>query len=211
MNIEIFSARLAESLSVLPGPGAQERMAPEHRLPHTQWERYYPHARLSGVLILFFPFEATIRTVLIQRPEYPGVHGGQIAFPGGRKEDTDKSLIETALREAHEEVGVQPSTVRVLGKLSELYVPPSNFLITPVVATTEIRPGFVIEKNEVAGILEPSVHELLDEKAIGEKQIRVRDDISIKAPYYDIQGQTVWGATAMIISELNEALKKMQV
>lgn len=205
-----FAERLQLQLQHLPGHAAQEKMAPEHRLPHAQWEHYFPNAKKGGVLILFYPVETRIHTVLIQRPVYEGVHSGQVAFPGGAREKTDATMIETALREAEEEVGAKRNLIEVIGQLTELYIPPSNFLITPVVGFSAQRPDFMLETNEVAGIIEPTVAELLDENAVGVKKIKVRSDISIDAPYYDIQGHTVWGATAMIISELNVLLKQMR-
>lgn len=204
-----FAKNLKAQMQRLPGHTAQERMAPEHRLPHAQWERYFANAKKGGVLILFYPVDTQIRTVLIQRPQYEGVHSGQVAFPGGAKEDKDVTMIATALREAEEEVGVQKNFVEVIGQLTELYIPPSNFLITPVVGFAQQRPEFVLQTNEVAGIIEPTLHELLDEKAVGIKKINVRPDIAIDAPYYDIRGRTVWGATAMMISELNEILRRV--
>jgi 8-oxo-dGTP pyrophosphatase MutT (NUDIX family) len=208
-RITVFAEALREHLKSLPGHAAQEKMAPEHRLPHEQWQRYFANARLSGVLILFYPLRESIHTVLIQRPSYEGIHSGQVGFPGGQKEESDQNLIVTALREAREEVGVPLQSVTVLGQLTELYVPPSNFLITPVVAYAKERPRFILDKKEVVEIIEPEVNELLNDKAIGVKSIKVRSDISIQAPYYDIQGRTVWGATAMMISELNELLRKI--
>ena len=206
-----FALNLRANLKVLPGHSAQEKMAPEHRLPHEQWERYYPNAKLSGVLILFYPFQSGIHTVLIQRPDYNGVHSRQVGFPGGQKEEADQDIIYTAMREANEEVGVDLKSVTTLGTLTELYVPPSNFLITPVVAYSTDRPQFVLDKKEVVEIIEPEIKELLNEKAIGVKSIKVGPEISIEAPYYNIHGRTVWGATAMIISELNEVIRTMKI
>ncbi len=207
--ITTFAEKLAENLNDLPGCIVQERMAPQHRPSSRDCEKYYATARLGGVLILFYPHDGLIRTVMIQRPTYPGVHSGQVAFPGGQMENTDINLTATAVREAHEEVGIDSNAITVLGPLTRLYIPPSNFLITPVVAYAMQRPDFVLEKGEVAGILEPSVPELIDEKAVGVKQVKVTSDLSIEAPYYDIQSRTVWGATAMMIAELNEILKRV--
>ncbi|GIV33589.1 MAG: coenzyme A pyrophosphatase [Chitinophagales bacterium] len=207
--IRQFAEKLGDSLKHLPGHTVQERMAPPHRLPSKEWEKYYERARLGGVLILFYPDQETIRTVMIQRPEYVGVHSGQVAFPGGQMERSDRDLIDTALREAHEEVGVDLSSIHVLGSLTRLYIPPSNFLITPVVAYSANHPMFKPDKNEVAALIEPSVEELLDEKAAGIKPIRVMQEFSIQAPCYTICNRTVWGATAMIIAELNEILKRV--
>jgi len=209
MLIKDFAERLNDELKTLPGHAVQEKMAAEHRLPHEHWKRYYATARLSGVLILFYPIDTGIHTVLIQRPTYDGVHSGQVAFPGGRKEEQDKDIIATALREAHEEIGIDMRLTQVLGRLTDLYVPPSNFLISPVVGYSFQRPRFVLDKNEVEAIIEPQITELTDEKATGVKSISIRQGVSIKAPYYNIQGRTVWGATAMIISELNEVIRRI--
>lgn len=204
-----FPERLQEALKDLPGHTAQELMAPEHRLPHAQWESYFPRARKGAVLALFYPIEAAIHLALIQRPTYDGVHSGQVAFPGGGKEDFDLSMLETALRETEEEVGVPRERIQLLGQLTELYIPPSNFLITPVVGYTPQRPEFKIDVNEVVEMIEPSVDELLDKTMISTKKIKVRQDISIDAPYFNIRGRVVWGATAMMISELNEVLRRI--
>lgn len=208
-TIENFADKLKGSMKAMPGHAAQERMAPEHRLPHTEWERYFAHAKKGGVLILFYPDTKGIHTVLIQRPQYNGVHSGQVCFPGGAKEEADRALTDTALREAEEEVGVSRTLVHLIGSLTELYIPPSNFLITPVVGFAEQRPSFNLDTKEVVEIIEPSLAELLDEKIVGIQKINVRPDIAIDAPYYDIQGRVVWGATAMMISELNELVRRI--
>lgn len=184
-------------------------MAPEHRLPHAQWESYLPRARKGAVLALFYPIQSNIHLTLIQRPTYDGVHSGQVAFPGGAKEEFDATLLETALRETEEEVGVPRHVIEVLGQLTELYIPPSNFLITPVVGYTPQQPEFKLDLNEVVEVIEPSLEEILDRTIIGVKKIKVRSDISIDAPHFNIQGRTVWGATAMMISELNEVLRRI--
>ena len=209
MSFQKFIQNLNNQLKhPLPGHSAQEKMAPEHRLPHHEWELYYPNARKGGVLILFYPHGETVKTVLIQRPSYEGVHSGQVAFPGGAMEDVDNTLIDTAIREAQEEVGINPQKIEVIGELTQLYIPPSNFLISPVISYTQERPSFVLEEAEVEEIIEVGVHEIMDEEIIQTKNIRVAKDISIEAPYYEIHGRVVWGATAMMISELNEILRK---
>ena len=209
MSFTSFIHKLNRELrQPLPGHAAQERMAPEYRMPHSEWERYYPNARQGGVLILFYPDQEMVKTVLIQRPSYQGVHSGQVAFPGGAKEEVDTTLVDTAVREAEEEVGINPDKIEVLGLLTQLYIPPSNFLISPVVSCALEKPAFVLDENEVDEILEVSLHELLDDRIVQTKDIQVTNEISIEAPYYEVQGRVVWGATAMMISELNELLRK---
>ncbi len=209
MNFSDFLNRLANQFELpLPGHAAQYKMAPDLRMPASEWERYYPNARKGSVLILFYPENSSIHTVLIQRPTYDGVHSGQVAFPGGEQEAVDADFKDTALREAQEEVGIEKHQVRIVGRLTELYVPPSNFLITPVVGYATTRPNFRLNFQEVVELIEPALEELLDEKACERKSIFIRDNITIEAPCLNLRGKTVWGATAMIISELNEILGK---
>ena len=207
ISISQFSEKLKQQLKYLPGHEAQYKMATENRLPHKEWERYYADAKKGGVLILFYPHRSAIHTVLIQRPKYDGVHSGQVGFPGGAREKGDATMIDTALREAEEEIGVSRKKISVLGQLTELYIPPSNFLITPVIGYAPERPAFEIDKREVVELIEPSVNELMDESTRGVKQIHIRGSITIQAPTFNIQGRAVWGATAMMISELNEVLR----
>lgn len=157
--------------------------------------------RRSAVLILFYPYRDKIWAPLILRPKYDGVHAGQMAFPGGRYEKTDEHLIRTALREAQEEIGIKASDVHVLGQLTELFIPPSNFFVLPVVGKLPYKPDFYPDPREVEAVLEVSLDELMDENIVGDTQLEVRG-VTIETPFYDIQGHKVWGATAMMISEL---------
>ncbi|CAN5285307.1 CoA pyrophosphatase [soil metagenome] len=193
----------------LPGWAAQSQMAPEGRLKPVDWEQYYPNARLGAVLILFYPLKETVHTVLIQRPTYEGVHSAQIAFPGGKKEDDDKDLIQTALREAWEEVGIRPEQVEVIRPLSNLYIPPSNFLVTPVIGISYERPDFVPQISEVEAILETELKLLADPSIAAMRRIKVRD-MELDSPSFDLGGRIIWGATAMMISELNEVLRGVE-
>ncbi len=193
----------------LPGWAAQANMAPPQRLKPETWAEYYKNARLGAVLILFYPHNDAVHTVLIQRPTYEGVHSAQIAFPGGKKEDEDKDLIQTALREAWEEVGVRPEQVEVIRPLSELYIPPSNFLVTPVIGISYERPEFVPQLTEVEAILETDLKLLADPSIAAMRRIKVRD-MELDSPSFDLGGPIIWGATAMMISELNEVLKRVE-
>jgi len=163
---------------------------------------------LSSVLILIYPDKDILKTVFILRQTYDGVHSGQVSFPGGRKEDSDDSLIDTALRESNEEVNIDPEKVQVLGVLSEMYIPPSNYLVLPVVGYQDSPPDFIPEKSEVAEIIETNLSFLFDQNLVKETLLDVRG-YKIQAPYYDVDGHIVWGATAMILSELKEVIESI--
>ncbi|CAN5564047.1 CoA pyrophosphatase [soil metagenome] len=199
-----FVSQLESRLSqVLPGEDAQFSMAPNarKRLSEIPKENYNP--KRSAVLILLFPHQDSIHTVLIQRHEYDGVHSGQIAFPGGKFEEEDVELKQTALRETAEEIGVNPANINVIGSLTDIYISPSNFLVKPFIGIINERPTFVLDTREVQKLISVDLFYLNDKTIIGEKSIVHSGGLKIKTPYYEIEGLTIWGATAMIISELN--------
>lgn len=183
----------------LPGEIAHRKMAAasRYRLGVKPNER----TRRSAVLICFYPYQNAIFLPLILRPQYDGVHAGQMAFPGGRMERIDENLTRTALRETQEEVGIRVSDVKVLGLLTELFIPPSNFYVQPVVGVLHYRPDFYPDPREVEAVVEVELTTLLDETIVGDSQVEVRG-MTVDAPYYQIQDYRVWGATAMMISEL---------
>ncbi|WP_460948073.1 NUDIX hydrolase [Spirosoma daeguense] len=183
----------------LPGERAHHKMASSNR--YKLGIKPNERTRRSAVLICFYPYQHSVYLPLILRPQYDGVHAGQMAFPGGRMERFDENLTRTALREAQEEVGIRVSDVKVLGLLTELFIPPSNFYVQPVVGVLPYRPDFYPDPREVEAVVEVDLHTLLDETIVGDTQIEVRGAL-IDAPFYQIQGQRVWGATAMMISEL---------
>lgn len=195
-----FTESLAAKLkNPLPGEAAHQRMVSQSRLrlSATPNER----TRKSAILILFYPYQEEIYFPLILRPAYDGVHAGQMAFPGGRFERTDENLIRTALREAQEEIGLRLTDVEVLGVLSELFIPASNFFVLPVVASMPYRPEFYPDPREVEKVFEVRLQEIMDKSIIGESEIQVRG-VTIQAPHYMVQNYKIWGATAMMISEL---------
>lgn len=185
--------------SPLPGERAHERMLAlsNARLAIKPNEK----TRKSAVLILFYPYQGEVYLPLILRPAYDGVHSGQMAFPGGRYEPTDEDLIRTAKREAQEEIGLRITDVKVVGVLSELFIPPSNFFVLPVVAYLPYRPDFYPDPHEVEKVIEVSLKEIEDKSIVGSSTIEIRGK-AIMAPHYLIQNHKVWGATAMMISEL---------
>ncbi len=146
----------------LPGRSAQYNLAPQPRPGAEVEDSPSPTARKSSVLILFYPYADTVYFPLILRPTYPGVHSGQVGLPGGGFEEGDSNLIDTALREAQEEIGIDPTNVTILGLLSTLYVRPSNNLVLPVVGWSVERPTFLPDAREVALLIEASLLEFLD-------------------------------------------------
>lgn len=205
---QTFISRLESALSGnLPGREAQFRMANRNKVKRMQDINTPPNAGKASILILFYPSGTNTRIVFMKRSEYDGVHSGQISFPGGRKEQSDRDDVHTALRESHEEIGVPEESVKVLGKLTKLYIPPSNFLVTPVVGCTKNRPDFVPDPNEVAEIIEVDVETLLSEKIMKNTQIQVGAGFQITAPAFCPYDYVIWGATAMILSELLVLIK----
>ena len=193
----------------LPGQPAQYAMAPRPRPGAEFYDTPRADSRRGGVLALFYPHEGAVYLPLILRPTYPGVHSGQVGFPGGGAEEMDTDLAATALRETYEEIGVHPSEITVLGQLTPLYVFASNYIVQPTVAWIDYRPDFHPDPFEVAQLLEAPLLTLLD-PASRRTETRTLRGQPIDVPYFAVAGQTVWGATAMMLSELL-ALPSMQL
>ena len=204
--IGILSDRLT---GPLPGRSAQLKMSSLKRIRELMRFATPDDARQSSVLILLYPYCGTTGLVLMQRPDYRGVHGGQISLPGGKREDTDESLVFTALREAREEIGVDPARIQIIGQLTEMYIPPSNFLVTPVVGFQHHRPEFTPDPKEVAGIIEITLDDLLDNRNLKRTKMKLSIGLTMQVPTFTIGTTVIWGATAMILSELREILQEV--
>lgn len=159
--------------------------------------------RRGGVLVLLYPDDqgGELTVVLTRRTDNMANHRGQISFPGGSVDPADASTAHTALREACEEIGVCASDVRLLGELTPLYIPPSNFRIYPHVAYAARRPLFNPQPTEVAELLEAPLRHFMDDRAVGEEQ-RIVMGQPMRIPYFLVHGHKVWGATAMVLAEL---------
>ncbi len=165
--------------------------------------------RPGAVLLLLYPdSDGTIRFPLIKRPTYTGTHSGQVSFPGGKAEAGENS-IQTALREAQEEIGVPTTDVTVLGVMSDFFVIPSNFMVTPVVGFVRSRPQFIPDKIEVVRVLEGDVRSLLPSEAIKVSEIIVANNYQLRAPHFLIDNEIVWGATAMMLNEFRLILSEL--
>lgn len=185
----------------LPGLDAQLQLA------HGTRKGLYGHpsdARKAAVLALFFPKENDWHLALIQRTAHEkDHHAGQISFPGGRHEVGDPDFRYTALRETEEEIGVEASKIRILGDLSSLYIPVSNFLVHPFVGYVDFAPAFQPEPSEVAQVLELPFSEFLADQAIGKTTLELPNRMKIKdVPHFNVKNHIIWGATAMMLSEL---------
>lgn len=185
----------------LPGLAAQVRMAPNPRPLAPPMPAVEP--RRGGVLVLLYPDdeEGELTLVLTRRTDNMANHRGQISFPGGSVDPDDASTAHTALREACEEIGVCTNDVRLLGELTPLYIPPSNFRIYPHVAYVARRPQFKPQPDEVAELLEAPLRHFMDDRAVGEEQRMVMGQ-PMRIPYFLVHGHKVWGATAMVLAEL---------
>jgi len=192
----LLRERLAKTL---PGIDAQKRFAPE-MLKHAWRTGQIPtESRLAAALLLLYPHQDGPAVALTVRASGLTRHPGQISLPGGAT-DPGETLTEAALREAAEEIGVVPSTVRVLGELTPVHVLVSGFTLHPIVGVTDRRPDFTLAPGEVDEVLEVSLDHLRDASRI-RQGTRIREGVAVEYPYFDLLGHQVWGATAMVLGE----------
>lgn len=196
----------------LPGEDAHRKLAPLMRreeLARLDVDKLNPQH--AGVMAVFYPGSMGItQLVLILRKTYKGVHSNQVGFPGGRLEETDRDLMETALRETEEEVGIPRHEIEVIKKLSRLYIPPSNFWVQPYLGIMHKLPQLVPQEEEVAAILEVSLADFLDDQNQITENLSTSYANNIEVPAYRLNGHVVWGATGMMLSEIREMLLKIQ-
>lgn len=188
----------------LPGEAAQLKMAPSIRKPTREYN--LKSAQKSSIMILLCKKKGSLQIPFILRKKGRNIHSGQVSFPGGKKEHSDKDLIETAIRETHEEIGVLVARKNVLGTMTDLYIPPSNFLVTPVIAYIKDSPKFNLSISEVEAAFYIDFF-LFKNISLQKTEVISTPYGKIKAPGYYLDPHFIWGATAMIISELVEMLK----
>jgi 8-oxo-dGTP pyrophosphatase MutT (NUDIX family) len=209
MNFEDWIDKLTRRLAQpLPGPSAHNAMRAtfigevkptfEHKLP----------PKPGSVLVLLYPHQQAIKFPLTLRADYLGAHSGQVSLPGGKAEPGE-NYRETALRECEEEIGVKKSDVEVIGRLSDFFVMPSNFMVVPVVGICRTRPEFKADPVEVVKILQGDVADLLRPDAIRQKEILAAKQFRMLAPHFEIDGEVVWGATAMMLNEFRTILLEL--
>lgn len=205
----IFLDALKESISKeLPGPQFQNEMSPisnneRYRIP-------LPNHKTACVCTLIHPKNDTLYTTYIKRASiHPkDKHAGQIGFPGGKLEEDDDSLAMCALRETEEEIGINKSSLEIIGSLTPLYVYASNFMVYPFVAFSNEINDYILQESEVAGYYEVPLTHLIDPKSKAKKKLQLASGLELEAPGYIIEDQFLWGATAMITSELEEIIKR---
>jgi len=205
MNLPILVDKLTERLKLpLPGSVAHE---PMRARPAVRFHHQLP-PKPGSVLILLYEDEGKIKFPLTKRPDYLGVHGGQISLPGGKREN-DENEIQNALRETQEEIGVPSTEIKVIGRLSDFFVIPSNYIITPVVGYHSSKPKFIPQESEVVKIINGDLNELIKDNAVQEKEILAAKNFPMTAPYFSIENETVWGATAMMLNEFRMIVREM--
>ncbi len=212
MQFQYFEKQIVKVTKLeLPGEATQLKMAPIERLLELKKvAREKQTAKKAGVMALFYPsqnFETHL--ILILRKTYKGVHSAQVGFPGGKLEPGDTSLKEAALRETEEEVGVPSQTISVLKELTEIYIPPSNFFVQPYLGITSIPPQFIPQENEVEALIEVPLTHFMDDKILISKKLSTSYATNINVPAFMLNGHVVWGATAMMLSEVRELLKQL--
>lgn len=193
-NFDAFQAQMGMS------PAGRERMLPSSDKPPRQ----------SAVLVLIYPkYDTGLNILLTKRTATLRGHSGQVSFPGGSVDDTDTSLEHTALRETCEEVGIcEQDRIQILGRLCQLWIPPSNFDVHPIVASMPSTPHMTLSPDEVASVLHLPLSDLVHDNTKKTTQMTFRN-MQIDVPYYDVDAQVVWGATAGILSELELRLKQV--
>ena len=196
---DVLPGRLSQTL---PGINAHLTMAPASRTDPDQLIIQGKPCRSAGVMALLFPYsDGAPGLILTKRREDLPEHAGQIAFPGGRQEN-EESLVQTALRETEEEIGLSPSRIQMLGPLSPLYINVSNYCVYPFVGLLDEIPSTLkLEENEVHSVLKISISQLAAPQTRRE-EIRTIRGQRLRVPYYAINNEVIWGATAMILAEL---------
>ena len=209
MQFQELKIRLSKLSNLpLPGAGAHEEMAPLERIQNLKKiDIAAKNPREAGVVGLFYPSQKNeAMLVLILRKTYKGVHSNQVGFPGGKREIFDQNIEATAIRETEEEIGVKRERITLVKKMTRVYIPPSNFWVQPFMAYTDNTPLFVPEEAEVEAILEIKVVDFLAKKSIGLQKITTSYAADLDVPAYLLNDNVVWGATAMMLSEMKNML-----
>ncbi len=212
MNFDEFLLSISKIKNIpLPAQASQFKMSPPFRLELlNQQKEAIKNAKKAGVLALFYPnIQHQTTLVLILRKTYIGVHSAQVGFPGGKIETKDNSLESAALRETYEEIGVPVQQVEVLRQLTEVYIPPSNFYVQPFMGISKVTPKFIMQEDEVEAIIEVPLNHFFDELSVTTRKVSTSYKVDAEVPAFKLNGHVVWGATAMILSEIKDLLKPL--
>lgn len=211
MNFEAF-LKLVSKIEQLPLPGevSQLKMSPPFREDLIEHHKVLMKtSRKAGVMALFYPdVTAQTKLILILRKTYKGVHSGQVGFPGGKHEIEDANMKITALRETEEEVGVPIKNIKVIKTLTQLYIPPSNFTVHPFLGYATKTPNFVKQDSEVEDLIEVSLQDFINDNNVVNTYVTTSYSDKTEVPALKLSNFIVWGATAMMLSELKDLLKQ---
>ena len=192
----------------LPAEVSHIKMAPLERIEILKkFDIDIRKPKIAAVMMLFYPKNGITHLVLIVRNSYKGVHSAQIAFPGGKYEDHDEIFENTALRETHEEVGIHPSSMEIIKTFTPMFIPPSDFMVHPFLAICKEEIVFIPDTKEVANIIELPLTVFLSDTIITDAKLNTSYANDITVPAFKIEEHIVWGATAMMLSELKDVLK----
>lgn len=210
MNFEEFRSKINTIKSAsLGGVSDQLKLAPAIRKQFNQQFIDKKNAKKSAVLALFYPNgQNQTHFLLTQRASYNGTHSAQISFPGGKKDELDINLETTAKRETHEEVGIALDDPTIIKQMTNTYIPPSNFLVTPFIGYVDYTPKFLLN-HEVEKVIEVKLIDLLDDHNLTSRNMTTSYMANIDVPCFILNDQIVWGATAMILSEIKSMLKSI--
>lgn len=208
MEFNYFKSNILKlSNTPIGGLTAQFKLAPKLRLKYSKEIIDSKNPKKAAVLVLFYPNKNGETCFLLTlRASYNGTHSAQISFPGGKFDPADKSLKNTALREAHEEVGIRTNDISIIKQMTDVYIPPSNFLVSPFLGILPYMPIFTTN-HEVAEIINVSLAEFLDDAAVSSTILSTSYAENLSVPCFKLNNYTVWGATAMMLSEIKELLK----
>ncbi|WP_431136006.1 NUDIX hydrolase [Psychroserpens mesophilus] len=212
MNFNTFLKSVSKIKNLeLPGEASQIKMSPPYRLELMERNKMLMKtAKQAAVLALFYPDEHNeTHLILILRKTYKGVHSAQVGFPGGKVEQKDSDLQMTALRETYEEVGVPMDAVSVFKRMTPMYIPPSNFTVHPFFGITQRTPKFIKQDEEVEGLIEVALSHFLDETTVITTSVPTSYQRNVEVPAFKLNDHIVWGATAMILNEVKDLLKKV--
>ena len=208
MEINKVVEQLKKQIALqLPGIEAHRQMLPSGRKLDANYRELAVNYKQSAVLALLYPNQNSLHLLLTKRQEYVGAHSGQISFPGGKKEVHDSNLLETALRETKEETGISSNKIELIGALTPVYIPVSNFMVQPYLAFVNELPQLILNTREVRETIHVPIQLLMQEETRIQTKIIASSSMTLDVPAFYFDPHIIWGATAMMISEINELFK----
>jgi 8-oxo-dGTP pyrophosphatase MutT (NUDIX family) len=212
IKLSILAEQIKARAAVkLPGVDAHKAMLPEGRMLPNDYLNKITNYKQSAVFALLFEEEQSINLLLTQRHQYEGKHSGQISFPGGKKEDLDADLLQTAFRETFEEVGITEQNIELISALSPLYIPVSNFFVQPYLGFAQSLQELSINEREVKSIIKLPIQDLNNPALLKIKKIEASSGLFLTVPAFEVGDHVIWGATAMMLREIAELIKTLKV